>query len=133
MSAGLRGLWALLLICFGLTVLDILVVETFFRSEGLWDLIIFWHVPYWIAIFLFPLIFAYETKSYIPLAGWLFFLFGLEDTLFYALQGSLPVRYWGVMVMGVWEPSLWFVLQVNVVGLFLMVLVVAGMLLEGRD
>ena len=53
----------------------------------------------------------------IPLATWLFFVFGLEDTMFYALQGYLPPQYWGVSVLGFWEPSLNLISFFNLLGL----------------
>jgi hypothetical protein len=111
----------LMLLCLLLTILDILVVETFYRpvchtSED-WQIIWKWHVIYRFLIVMLPLLVAIKLRNITPLGTWLFFSFGLEDTLFYALQGYLPAQYPGISILGVWEPSLNLVLQINLLGL----------------
>ena len=109
----------LIILCLGLTLLDIIVVEGYYRPLEAWDRIWVWHVIYRTVFMLTPLFFAYCLKSFVPLATWIYFLFGLEDTAFYLLQGSLPVKYLGIHVLGVWEPSMVQVLQLNFVGLII--------------
>ena len=64
-----------------------------------------------------PLLVAYYLKSSVPIATWFYFVFGLEDTIFYGLQGSLPKQYPGIQILGIWEPVLDQALQFNVLGL----------------
>jgi hypothetical protein len=104
-------------ICVFLTILDIGVVESYYRPIQAWDSIWVWHMIYRAIFIVTPVIASYFMKSLIPLATWFFFLFGLEDTLFYAFQGYLPQCYYGVSVLWFWEPSVTLVLQLNLVGL----------------
>jgi hypothetical protein len=69
-----------------------------------------------------PLAASYFSRSLVPLATLFFFLFGLEDTLFYAMQGYLPLWYPGISVLWFWEPSLNLVLQMNFLGLIAILL-----------
>lgn len=108
---------ALLLIVFGLTVLDIAVVETVYRPTSDWGNIWKYHLVYWTLIVTLPLVAAYFTKSLIPLVTYILFFFGIEDTLFYGLQGYLPETYWGVNIAAISQPDLFTVLVLNVVGL----------------
>jgi hypothetical protein len=110
----------LIILCLGLTILDIVVVEGHYRPLEAWDRIWVWHLIYRTVFLLTPLFVAYCLNSFVPLATWFFFLFGLEDTLFYLLQGFLPVQYLGVHVLGIWEPSMVQVLQLNFLGLIIM-------------
>ena len=97
--------WPLLFIlCFSLTLLDIVVVEGYFRPMQAWNSILIWHMIYRIIFITIPLIACYFFRHFAPLATWFFFIFGLEDTLFYALQGYLPLNYPGVYVLWFWEP-----------------------------
>ena len=118
-----KVLLALIILCLSLTLLDIAVVENFYRpicqtSED-WQIIWKWHAIYISLIVILPLLTAIKQKSFIPLGAWLFFLFGLEDTLFYALQGFLPQQYWGIQILGIWEPLLSQVLPINLFGLII--------------
>jgi hypothetical protein len=113
-----RKTWlSLTFLCLVLTILDIVVVESHYRPLQAWDRIWVWHGIYRTIFVLIPLLVSYVLKSFVPLATWFFFLFGLEDTLFYALQGYLPVQYPGISILGVWEPTLAFVLQINLLGI----------------
>ena len=115
--------WPLLFIlCFSLTLLDIVVVEGYFRPMQAWNSILIWHMIYRIIFITIPLIACYFFRHFAPLATWFFFIFGLEDTLFYALQGYLPLNYPGVYVLWFWEPSLNLVLQMNFLGLIAILL-----------
>ena len=110
----------LVTLCFALTILDIIIVETFYRpicitSED-WQIIWKWHMLYGALIAMVPLFVAIKLRSLIPLGTWLFFIFGLEDTLFYVLQGYLPLQYPGISILGIWEPLLVQVLPINLVG-----------------
>ncbi|MFA5364561.1 MAG: hypothetical protein WC325_05195 [Candidatus Bathyarchaeia archaeon] len=100
-----------------MTILDIAVVESYYRPIQAWNSIWVWHLLYRTVFIVTPVIASYFMKSLIPLATWFFFLFGLEDTLFYAMQGYLPPLYYGVNVLWFWEPSVTMVLQMNLVGL----------------
>jgi hypothetical protein len=53
-------------------------------------------------------------------------VFGLEDTLFYTLQGRLPSQYPGVAIFGIWEPFLTQVLTINIMGLALILAYTIG-------
>lgn len=113
-------IWFVAIFCLAVTILDIAVVETIYRPNELWDKIGDYHRTLLILVIVTPLYAAALSNSLVPLTSWLFFLFGLEDTLFYALQGYLPEIYYGVSVMGFWEPTLGTVLILNVLGLALM-------------
>jgi len=105
------------LLVFSLTLLDIFIVETFYRPTQAWNTIWQYHIVYWTLIAASPIIAAYLTKSLIPLTTYILFFFGVEDTLFYALQGYLPETYWGVSIAGIWQPAASTVLVLNIVGL----------------
>ena len=115
----------LVTLCFALTILDIIIVETFYRPVCLtsedWQIIWKWHMIYGALIVMVPLFVAIKLRSLIPIGTWLFFIFGLEDTLFYALQGYLPLQYLGVSILGIWEPLLVQVLPINLVGFSLII------------
>jgi len=128
-SAYKLGL-TLVTLCFLLTVLDIVVVENFYRpvchtSED-WQIIWKWHLIYRTLIVMVPLFAAVKLKSPIPLGTWIFFIFGLEDTLFYTLQGRLPSQYPGVAILGIWEPFLVQVLPLNIIGILLILAYTLG-------
>lgn len=112
----------LFVICLGLTFLDIAVVESYYRPLQAWNSIIIWHLIYKTIFLTVPVIACYYFKTLAPLATWFFFIFGLEDTVFYALQGCLPSYYPGVTVLWFWEPSLELVLQINSIGLLVILL-----------
>ena len=106
----------LIVLCIALTVLDIAVVELHYRPLTAWNRIWVWHALFLWCAALAPAVACYFLKSLVPLGTWLYFLFGLEDRVFYGLQGYLPVRYWGVHILGVWEPALVEGLLFNLVG-----------------
>ena len=116
----------LMVLCLVLTILDILVVETFYRpvcnTSEEWKIIWKWHAIYISLIVTLPLLATIKLRNFTPLGTWLFFSFGLEDTLFYALQGYLPTQYPGISILGVWEPTLNLVLQINLIGLVTLLL-----------
>jgi len=100
-----------------LTLLDIIVVEGHYRPLSGWDRIWIWHTIYTTIFISTPLFVAYFLKSFVPIATWFYFLFGLEDTVFYGLQGYLPKQYPGIQILGIWEPQLNQVIQLNLLGL----------------
>jgi hypothetical protein len=108
--------------CVSLTILDILVVETIYRPTQAWNSIIVWHIIYKIIFITIPLAASHFFRNLAPLTTLFFFLFGLEDTLFYALQGYIPTQYPGVHVLWFWEPTLDTVLQANLIGLAIILL-----------
>lgn len=110
-----------------MTILDIVVVETLFRPTQSWDTIWMWQVFYIPCQFLVPIAVAWRSKSLIPMSAMLLFPFGIEDTMFYALQGYLPIKYWGVPILGVWEPSLIQGLMINALGISLITLCLFAM------
>ena len=114
---SLNSWFVLIVICFILTLLDIIVVESYYRPSQAWDRIWVWHMIYRTIFIITPLVGSYFSRSLVPLVTLFFFLFGLEDTLFYALQGYLPLQYSGISVLWFWEPSLNLVLQMNFLGL----------------
>lgn len=114
-----KPLLALVGLVFLLTMFDIIIVEVFFRPSSAWNQIWKYHIIYWTLIAALPLIASYKTCSLIPLLTYILFFFGVEDTLFYGLQGYLPKTYWGVSIAGFWQPSLSLVLALNAAGLML--------------
>lgn len=53
--------------------------------------------------------------------------FGLEDTLYYLLQLTLPVRYKGISIGQIWEPHWSDVLKINVIGIVFMLILISLM------
>jgi len=119
MSKNKRGLIVFICLSVALTLLDILVVEIVYRPTSDWDNIYKYHIIYLTLIVALPLITTYKLCNLMPMATWIFFLFGLEDTLFYGLQGYLPKIYWGVYVCGIWEATLNQVIVINTIGIIL--------------
>ena len=93
MSKNKKGLIAFICLSAALTLLDILVVETIYRPTNDWGNIYKYHYIYWALIVALPIIVSYKLVNLMPMATWIFFIFGLEDTLFYGLQGYLPEIY----------------------------------------
>ena len=100
-----------------LTVLDIIVVEGYYRPNQAWSNIWIWHEIYFILYLATSVAMSLKLRSFIPLAIIVAFIFGIEDTVFYMLQFTLPARYLGVEILGVWEPSLTTGLAFNLLGL----------------
>lgn len=117
-----KSWFVVILLCFLLTLLDIIVVEGHYRPLQDWDRIWVWHRIHLTVFVITPLLMVYFLRSFVPLATWFFFHFGLEDTLFYALQGYLPPHYYGISILGFWEPSLNLVFQINLLGLIAILL-----------
>lgn len=117
-----RAFLILAILCFMLTLLDIIVVECHYRPISGWDSIWFWHIIYTIIFISIPLFVAYYLKTSIPIATYFYFLFGIEDTVFYGIQGYLPKQYPGIQIFGIWEPALNQVLQLNLLGLTIIVI-----------
>jgi len=121
MDKAIKTIGILVVICVGLTLLDIYVVETFYRPTAAWDKIWVYHRAYWALIIGLPVAATIVLKSLVPMGTWIFFIGGLEDTLFYGLQGYLPKIYWGVAVAGIWEPALNTVLAINIAAVAILV------------
>ena len=100
-----------------LTVLDIIVVEGYYRPNQAWGGVWIWHEVYFILYVGTSIAMSLKLRSFIPLAIIVAFVFGIEDTVFYMLQFTLPARYVGVEILGVWEPSLTTGLAFNLLGL----------------
>jgi hypothetical protein len=112
----------LLLFFLVLTVLDIVVVELYYRPLRAWDRIWMYHLIYIVGLqYLIPLIWAIKEMSWHPLRLWILWFFGLEDTLFYLLQGYLPMQFLGVRIAGMYEPYLNQVIVLNLIGLVLFI------------
>ena len=116
-SCTLTALFFLLL-----TLLDIIVVESYYRPTGAWSSIWLWHSIYFILYVGIPILMSLRLRSLIPLSIIIAFTFGIEDTMFYALQSTLPARYIGAEILGVWQPSLATALTFNLLGLVLICL-----------
>jgi len=100
-----------------LTLLDIIVVESYYRPADAWTSIWLWHSLYFVLYVGIPVLMSMRLRSLIPVSVIIAFAFGIEDTVFYALQSTLPPRYIGVEILGVWEPSLATALTFNLLGL----------------
>jgi len=103
-----------------MTLLDLAVVEGYYRPTEAWNSIWIYQYVYDAFWVLIPLALAIYHKSWIPLTLPVAFFFGLEDTSFYLLTLRLPSVYVGVTIAGVyWQPSLTTVLILNAIGLAL--------------
>ena len=81
-----------LVILLGITIADILIVEMVFRPTGIWGYIRYYHV----AVFQ-VLVPAIVIAGFLMTRDWHFSLYllillllGVEDTLYYLLQGKVP-------------------------------------------
>ena len=117
MNGKIIGIIAFLAISISLVLLDIFIVEIFYRPTEDWGNIWKYHCIYLGLIAILPIMASIKLRSLMPMATWIFFITGIEDTLFYWLQGYLPEIYWGVYVLGVWEAPLEFVLKANILGI----------------
>jgi len=100
-----------------LTVLDIIVVEGYYRPNQAWSRVWTWHAVYFVLYVGTSVAMSLKLRSFVPLAIIVAFVFGIEDTVFYMLQFTLPARYLGVEILGVWQPSLTTGLAFNLLGL----------------
>lgn len=107
---------ASLLLFLGLTLLDIIVVESYYGPRGAWDRIWLWHYVYAVLWISLPLVLCVRLRRILPASVVVAFLFGIEDTAFYLLQLRSPV-YLGVAILGIWEPTLQIGLALNLLGL----------------
>jgi phosphoglycerol transferase MdoB-like AlkP superfamily enzyme len=98
------------------------VVESYYRPTDAWSSIWLWHIIYFILYVGIVIFMALRLRSLIPLSIIIAFVFGIEDTIFYALQSTLPARYVGVEILGVWQPSSATALTFNLLGLILICL-----------
>jgi len=126
------SLGKILFLFFFLTLLDILIVELYYRPLEAWSGIWRYHVVYIALQYGIPLLWAIKTRSWYPLQTWILWLFGLEDTAFYLLQGRIPERFWGVSIAGVWQPGWDWVFTINTIGLTLLLLLNLEFLREWR-
>jgi len=111
---------ASLLLFLALTVVDIIVVESYYRPSGAWDTVWLWHQIYFILWASLPLLLCVRLRRILPASVILAFLFGIEDTMFYLLQLRSPSPvYLGVAIVGIWEPTLQTGLAVNLLGLIM--------------
>lgn len=128
-----EGMFATLLILFSITLLDILVIvylwlpspTTSFGSPLPW----FWWIPMNFIVFFLPLAVSWLLHSKLPLLNYLFFIFGVEDTLFYLLAyRHIPEIYQGIYYLGVfYAPPKHIVLVGNLIAVGLAVTLLYGL------
>jgi hypothetical protein len=96
-----------------------------------------WHMILYPIEFFAPIFLAYIQKRIVPLSCWIYFIAGLEDTVFYLLQfGRLPTKYFGIRLFGVFlEPPLNIVLTINFLGIVLILtyFAILGRISKGRN
>ena|GEM_PF-3322883 len=113
-----------LILILTLTLLDVSVVEAYYRPRQAWGEIWVWHLIFYTAFMLLPAALTITFRSLAYLLAYPYFFFGIEDTMFYLLgHRFIPDLYLGVKILGVSEPTKRFVLQANVAGLMLMILI----------
>ena len=116
---------ASLLLFLALTVVDIMVVESYYRPNGAWNQVWVWHQIYFILWTSLPILLCIRLRRIIPASVIVAFLFGIEDTMFYLLQLRSPSPvYFGVAILGIWEPTLQAGLTANLLGLMMIAIVV---------
>ncbi len=106
-----------------LTMVDVGVLTTLQKLGTVDTQIYGWHVLFYSMDFILPVLLVYIQERLIPLLCWVFFIAGLEDTLFYLFQfGYLPVKFYGIKLLGfVPEPDQDTFLFVNMLGIILIV------------
>lgn len=120
MEIGYNG--KILLLFVALTLVDIIVIEFHYGPVGDWNELWRYHVIYWALQSGIPLLWAIKAKSWQPLRILPLWLFGLEDTAFYLLQWRIPEKFWGISMVGIWEPGWGWALAMNTTGLALFLL-----------
>jgi hypothetical protein len=110
---------------FIVTLTDLIIVEGVFRPLQAWNLIWRWHLVFFLMFLTFTALLGLAYRKLIlfsALTGIYLFL-GIEDTLYYLLRDlSLPAKYLGITLLGVYEPSTLQVLAMNIVGGALIIL-----------
>ena len=105
-----------------LTIVDVGVLRTL-QIFGMVDTQVReWHIIFYSTTFIAPILLAKLQKRLIPLVCWIYFLTGLEDSLFYLFQfGYLPVKYFGISLLGfIPEPDQDTYLFINMLGIIFM-------------
>ena len=120
MKIGRNG--KILILFVALTLLDIIVINFYYAPVGDWNEVWRYHIIYWILQYSIPFAWAIKIKNWQPLRMWLLWLFGLEDTAFYLLQLRIPERFWGVSIVGIWEPGWNWAFPMNMLGISLFLL-----------
>jgi hypothetical protein len=131
-SKFVKAMFATILLLLLLTFLDILVIvylwlpspTTSFGSKLPW----FWWIPFGFIQFFLPLAVSWLLNSKLPLLNYLFFTFGIEDTLFYLIaHKTIPEVYQGIYYLGVFfAPPKHIVLIGNLVAVGLAVTLLYG-------
>ncbi len=127
-----EAMFATILILLFVTLLDIYVIVYLwspsrtisFGSELPW----FWWIPLGFIEFFLPLAVSWFFNNRLPLLNYLFFVFGVEDTLFCLLAyKSVPEIYHGIYYLGVFfAPPKHIVLSGNLLAVGLAVTLVYG-------
>ena len=102
-----------------LTLVDIVVVEGYYRPAGAWNTIWVWHTIFDIFAFVMPCLIALRFRTRLPLLVPVLCAFGVEDTAFYWLQLRWPTTYTGVFILWLWAPPIQLVLPINLIGIAL--------------
>ena len=117
----------------GLTVLDIVVVEGYYRPRNAWSTInqyhVIWDMLYLATGIVAAILLRHPMPFFTISVG---FAFGLEDTLYYLLQDKLPTIYTGINILWFSEPTRFTVLALNVFAIAL-VLVSTGIWQHSED
>lgn len=135
--SGKITLILLLLLSFlAFTIVDVIVVETYYRPREDWDSISKWHKAFLLLVVGSLILFAVHIRNFPLVFATIFlavlFAFGFEDTMFYMVgQGRLPETYRGVSLMNIPEPTREQVLKMNVAG-FVLVIILWIMYKSGR-
>jgi len=131
-SKFVKSMFATIAILFCVTFLDVFVIKclwlphpaTSFGSELPW----FWWIPLNFIVLFLPLAASWLLNSKLPLLNYLFFLFGIEDTLFYIIaEQRIPETYLGIYYLGVFfAPPKHVVLAGNLIAVGIAVTLVYG-------
>lgn len=129
----IKAFFATIITLILVTLLDILVIfylwlpspTTSFGSPLPW----FWWIPFGFIQFFLPLSVSWLMHSRLPLLNYLFFTFGIEDTLFYLIATkSIPEIYHGIYYLGVFfAPPKHVVLLGNLVAIGIAVTLLYGL------
>jgi hypothetical protein len=131
-SGFVKAMFATILTLLFVTLLDIFVIvylwlpspTTSFGSKLPW----FWWIPFGFIQFFLPLAVSWLLNSRLALLNYLFFIFGIEDTLFYLIaHRTIPEVYHGIYYLGVFfAPPKHIVLVGNLVAVGLASMLVYG-------
>ena len=114
------AMFATLLFFLVATMMDIAVLNLcFWTGMVSWEKIPYYHNVWRSLWIVAPLILIMKYQSLVPVVADICFLYGVEDTVFYLVQGIIPAKFTGAFLCSFWEPTWNQVIFLNINGLII--------------